>query len=528
MPKNQKWFWLAAIIAALLFDFLFWNKPMGVSFLIWTVVLLGAGYLLAWRESKRPSLLSLVVTLLTAGFAAVLAWRSEPFTRLLSVSLAFGGMILLAATFLNGYWPWFRLREYFIEFAKVIGNGFAGAARLSSHSQTPPPVDEPQRPGFWKRRGFPILRGVLIAVPIVAVLGLLLSSADPVFGDWLKRILNLDRLPEYLFRLFYILVISAFLVGIYLHALYPSGFQQKPDPNKPWLKPFLGWTETGIILGAVDLLFIAFMIIQVRYLFGGTANISETGYTYSEYARRGFGELVAVAVLSLGLYLGLSAVSRRETKFSRAGFSVLAVILMANVLAILASSLLRLMLYEDAYGFSQLRTYTHIFIFWLAGLILVTIVLELARRRGHFALALLVMVVGFGATLALINVDGFIAARNIDRALRGEELDVVYLNNLTVDAVPVLVDRYLDPALPASIKDMLGKSLACREMTFRNATDRQWQGYRIGQDRAYRLLQKNSAAWSQYTSYIDPDGWWILDDGTQIYCGSDEFINTME
>lgn len=528
MPKHQKWYWLTAFVAALLFDFLFWNKPMGVSFLIWTVVLLGGGYLLAWHEGKRPSLLSLLVTLLTAGFAAVLAWRSEPFTRVLSFFLTFGGMILLTATFLNGNWPWYRLREYFVEFAKVIGSGFAGAIKLSSRSQTPPPVDEPQRPGFWKRRGFPILRGILIAIPIVAVLGLLLSSADPVFGDWLKRILNLERLPEYLFRLFYILVIGAFLVGIYLHAIYPSGSQQKPEPNKPWLKPFLGWTETGIILGAVDLLFITFMIIQVRYLFGGTANITETGYTYSEYARRGFGELVAVAVLSLGLYLGLSTISRRESKVSQIGFTVLAVLLMANVLAILSSSLLRLMLYEDAYGFSQLRTYTHIFIFWLAGLILVTIVLELVRRRGHFALALLVMVVGFGATLALINVDGFIAARNIDRALKGKKLDEVYLNDLTVDAVPVLIDRYLDPTLPASIKDKLGLTLACREISTTVPAAIQWQGFRIGQARAYRLLQENATSWSQYKSYIDQDDWWILEDGTQIYCGTDETFGEME
>ena len=194
------------------------------------------------------------------------------------------------------------------------------------------------------------------------------------------------------------------------------------------MKTFLGWTETGIILGAVNLLFITFVIIQVRYLFGGSANITETGYTYAEYARRGFGELVGVAVLSLVLYLGLSTITKQDSRASRVGFTVLSVLLMANVLVILASSFQRLRLYENAYGFSQLRTYTHIFIFWLAGLILATIVLELVRRRGHFALVLLSVVVGFGISLAVINVDGFIVNRNVDRALAGEEFDIAYLN----------------------------------------------------------------------------------------------------
>jgi hypothetical protein len=517
MPKHQKWFWLAAFVAAWLFDFLFWPKPTGVSFFIWTIVVLGVGYLLAWREGKRPSPLSILLAVLTAGFAAVLAWREEPLTRVVSIMLTMGGMILITATFLNGYWPWYRLRDYFVEFFKVIGGGFAGAISLITRSNTAPSSENPVKPSFW-RRVMPILRGVLIALPIVAVLGLLLSSADPIFGDWLKKVFNLEKLPEYLFRLFYILIIGTFLVGVYLKALYPSGESQRPEPNQPWFKTFLGWTETGIILGAVDLLFIAFVIIQVRYLFGGAANISETGYTYSEYARRGFSELVAVAVLSLGLYLILATVSKRESKASHIGFTVMAVLLMANVLAILASSLQRLMLYESAYGFSQLRTYTHVFIYWLAGLMLVTVVLEILRRRGNFALAMLVCVIGFGASLALINVDGFIADQNINRAVKGQDLDIEYLNSLTSDAVPTLLKRYEDPSLPVTLKDDLGSVLACRTVLAENAAAKPWQGYQLGQAKAYRLLQENMDSWKQYKPYLVNQEWMIKVGGEEISC----------
>lgn len=517
MPKQQRWFWLAALAAAWLFDFLFWKKPAGVSFFIWTTVLVGAGYLLAWREGKRPSWLSIVLTVLILGFAAVIAWREEPMTRAVSVMLTLGGMILLAATFQNGYWPWYRLRDYFVEFFKVIGIGFAGAVMLNSREKTPPPLESPVKKPFWKKL-MPVLRGVLIALPIVAVLGVLLSSADPVFGDWLKRVFNLEKLPEYLFRLFYILIIGTFLVGVYFKALYPSEEAQKPKPNEPWFKPFLGWVESGIILGAVNLLFIAFVIIQVRYLFGGAANISETGYTFSEYARRGFGELVSVAVLSLMIYLSLSTVAKRETKVSRTGFTVMAVLLMILVLVILASSLQRLMLYESAYGFSQLRTYTHIFIYWLAALILVAIILELARRRGNFALALLVCIVGFGASLVLVNVDGFIAKSNVSRAVEGEELDVQYLNSLTSDAVPALITMYQDSSLPKEVKDKLGAALACREKVTIDPAEDPWQGYQFGQAQAYSLLHENSNLWKQYKPYRMNSDWMIQVNGEEISC----------
>ena len=191
------------------------------------------------------------------------------------------------------------------------------------------------------------------------------------------------------------------LVGLYLHAVLPSQPAERPDPQKTAIKPFLGTIEGNIVLGAVNLLFIVFVVVQVRYLFGGSANINETGYTYAEYARKGFGELVGVAVLSLLLYLVFNSITKRESRAARAGFSALSALLIVNVLVILASSLMRLLMYEDAYGFSELRTYTHVFIFWLAGLLVAAIVLELLHRRGYFGLALMLTMVGYVASLGL-------------------------------------------------------------------------------------------------------------------------------
>jgi hypothetical protein len=519
MPKFQKWFWLAALVAAWLFDFLFWSKSASLSFTIWIVVLLGAGYLLAWREGKKPHLRSILLTIVIAGFAAVMALRSETMTRVVSVMLTFAGMLLLTATFLDGYWPWYRVRDYVVEIAKVIGNGFAGAALLATRKRGEPSDEEVRTKSGWSKT-WPILRGILIALPIVAVFAVLLSSADQVFADALKNLFNLEKIPEFLFRLFYILIITGVLVGVYLKAIHPAKDAKKPAPNTPWMKPFLGWTESGIVLAAVNLLFIVFVVIQVRYLFGGTANISETGYTYAEYARKGFGELVAVAVLSLGMYLVLGTVTKTTTRCAKTGFTVLSVLLMENVLVILASSLQRLMLYENAYGFSQLRTYTHVFIYWLAALILAVVVLELVRRRGHAAFALLIAVVGFGASLAVLNVDGFIVNRNVTRAAAGEELDVEYLNALSSDAVPQLLANYTNPALPENVREKLGAALACRVKVTNDPASLPWQEFNVSQARAFKLLTGNSELFRDYQPVERANEWFILVDGEEIPCST--------
>ena len=169
---------------------------------------------------------------------------------------------------------------------------------------------------------------------------------------------KIDNLPEYIFRLVYILIFAYALAGTFLHAAQKS--DEKLE-EKTWVSPFLGFTESTIVLGSVVILFIAFVVVQFQYFFGGQANISIEGYTYSEYARKGFGELVAVAFFSLLLLLGLGAITRRETEIQRRAFSSLGIALVGLLIVMLVAAFQRLVLYEAAYGFSQLRTYTHVF-----------------------------------------------------------------------------------------------------------------------------------------------------------------------
>ena len=205
------------------------------------------------------------------------------------------------------------------------------------------------------------------------------------------------------------------------------------------------------------------MGIQFQYFFGGGANIGVQGYTYSEYARRGFGELVAVACCSLLLFLGLSAIVKRQDNVQRWGFSGLGIGMLALVGVMLVSAFQRLRLYEAAYGFSRLRMYTDIFMIWLGVLLAAVVVLELLRRERLFPLAALLATIGFAVTLALVNVDGSIVRQNVARASQGKGLDVAYLASLSADSVPALAAAYQSRCFRASLAMRSGRcwSAAC-------------------------------------------------------------------
>ena len=184
-------------------------------------------------------------------------------------------------------------------------------------------------------------------------------------------------------------------------------------------------------------------------------------------------------------------------------------LLIAQVLVILASSLSRLLLYENAYGFTQLRTYTHILIGWLAVLLVVTIGLELTRRRHLFALSALLVTFGFGLTFGVMNVDGFIAGQNIQRARAGVSLDDRYLTTLSGDAVPTLLAEYQLSDQPEAVKDSLGAELACREALLTNpdAQSGSWLSYNLSKGTAASLLRANHALWQDYPVKTRPPAW---------------------
>lgn len=518
MPKSSNAFWFTALLIAAGVDFLFWDKPVGISFPIWTLLALGGALFLTLRNGLRPARANILLSVVILGLASLAFLRAEPLTRALGILLALAGLMMWAATLLNGYWLHYTLWD---DIRAVAVLAFAALTRPFNLLTTREAQSGEQQPSPASKQGWAVLRGLLLALPVVGLLALLLASADLVFAERLQSVLDalrLDQLPETLFRLFYIGVSTFIFCGVLLHAVLPAHEVKPSSKDSRLLSPFLGWTETSIILGSVNALFLFFVILQFRYLFGGQANINEAGFTYAEYARRGFGELVWVAIITLSLILSLHTISRRETPARQRGFVILNGLLIALVLVILASAYQRLFLYEQAYGFTRLRTYTHLFIPWL-GLLLITVSgLIISNQMRRMGLALIVFALGFGLLLGLWNTDGWIVRQNVQRAVNGQELDGNYLQTLSADAVPELIRLAQQPDLPAPARQEILIGLACRAAR-QTAPLPFWQSFNLSQQRAAALLTTHADLWQDYPVKEDRNGTYVYQNGQPRYCG---------
>jgi hypothetical protein len=526
---------LMALVLFWVFDQLFWGKAPGISVPLFTALcLMGGGYL-AWRERSGPALTSLMLILPVLIFSLATFIREEPFTRFTAALLGIWGLGVLSLTLLGGKWWRYSLIDYFHNVFTWIGYAIIEPPQLLLAAIRKRPDENPSSEkgntggsgnAYARRPALSLVFGLILALPMVVLLAGLLASADPIFSHQLGEVLKLlsiELWPEYFFRLIYISIGAYVLVAAYLHALLSSPAEKVSESGKVGLARFVGSLEAMTVLVCVNLLFAFFVTVQFRYFFGGHENIALDGFTYAEYARRGFGEMLAVAIISLLLLLGLSAIARRDTPTTRILFSGMGVLLVLLVSVILVSAFQRLLLYEQAYGFTRIRTYTHVFMVWLGILLLATAVLESLGRLRYFALAVVLTAIGYSLTLSLINVDGLIVRQNVARTIEGNSdytgmspdstapLDTAYLVRLSNDATPVLFELYSKGGLPLSIREEVGAILACRFAILRDEfIASPWPSFHLSQELAIRQYNANVDVLLAYPIYQGDRGLWYV------------------
>jgi hypothetical protein len=366
-----------------------------------------------------------------------LIWRDSPTLFALNL-LGVGVVAALASPWVRSTgWETAGITDYARGAGQLAGGAAGGAAVLvlSDIEWGAVPAQSRAR----QVRGTAV--GLLAAVPIAAAFGGLLMQADPVFERLMTRAfaVQLNRLVAHLG----VIVLWGWAAGGLLRALCD-------DPSRGgqagMRRGRLGLGEVGTVLAVIDALFLAFVAVQLRYLFGGADLVSLTGMSYSEYARRGFFELVTVAALSLPLLL-LADWSLDQADRSRVRhFRLLAGLMLLLLDVMLASALFRMRLYTAEYGLTELRFYTTAFMGWLVlvfGWFAATVLRGRRSRFGPGALA-----GGFLVLLALnlVNPDAMMARTNVARAAAGRPFDVAYAARLSADALPTLLA--LLPALP--------------------------------------------------------------------------------
>lgn len=263
--------------------------------------------------------------------------------------------------------------------------------------------------------------------------------------------------------------------------------ESKPKvESKPEAAParfHLGMTEAMTALALLNLLFGAFVAIQIKYLFGGASLVNITsGLTYSEYARHGFFELCWAASMVLPILLAAEAYTRRLSRKSEIIFRVLAGTLVALLLVVVASAVQRMQLYSLEYGLSELRFFTTAFMAYLTTICIAFAATVLNSRREKFIPATYTLGLLAIAILHQINPENLIQSKNMTMA--PEKIDIAYALSMSDDSIPALVHAL--PKLPAAARKQAASNLLART---RGAWKTDWRSFNLSRTLAYHTVQ---------------------------------------
>lgn len=478
--------WAGALAAALLVSLGRWRRRAlagGGHWLLLAALLCAAAF--AWRDSATLNFLAGAGMLLAL---ALLVWRAHGGSLWVAGVTDYARGILAAG--LGSFCCGFPLLLRDVNWKEVSAGG-------------------------WSRYWRPVARGLVIALPLLVLFICLFVAADAGFEQLFRDFFtgNHDALGHVVLA-FVLAWVSGGLLRGALFGGEPTPTTPRPDETfaappqtavgaggaaapyavtavpaagPPAVPISLGVIEIGVALGLLNLLFLAFVWTQLRYLFGGAALVEGAGaLTYAQYYRRGFFELVAVAVFVLPVLLAAHALVRKENPAHERVFRALAGALVVQLFVIMASAVRRMMLYQSEYGLTELRLYTTAFIAWL-GLVFVWFVLTVLRgRREHFAFGAAVACFLVVAALHVVNPDALIVRTNVAHARAGRDFDAQYALDLSDDAVPALVE-----SLPGLKDAQERRYIAVKLLETRAAEDagadwRTWNWSRAQSRRAVR------------------------------------------
>lgn len=337
-----------------------------------------------------------------------------------------GILLLLVCMLLHNYFDdhkW-TFGKYLVAFVTAI----FGAIGCISEPFTDGSCYQKESHGKQDSKIMYILLGVVISIPLLAVIVVLLYYADAVFAEVIRRI-DLNFVTIFWMLVMYLFAVFSAYCG--LRYLGKRRIKEECKDHKKF-EPLVAVT----VLTLISIVYVFFSMIQILYLFLGQLELP-VGYTYARYAREGFFQLLFVCVLNVVIVLFVLGFFRKNKVLN-----VLMTVISACTYIMSASSAMRMYLYVRAYQLSVLR----ILVFWLLLMIaflLAGILVQIYREQFQlFRYGLVVVCVCYLA-LSFSHPDYWIAKYNLSQMAQqsAETKDYFYLADLSSDAAPVIVEQ---------------------------------------------------------------------------------------
>lgn len=463
MAKNLKIkLMLYAVISAIGFSYLVLPEKAGISVVIFALIQLACLYFIVPDRKRLVLFIPIFVMSLNCFISASTIWR---------ISNVIVSAVLYSCMFMPFNFKTDSLSYFTAALERIVAPFMHFALPfkwvLELNSEKAPVI---------KRIGI----ALIVALPCAALLTLVLANADMVFSMKTENLLS-DIFYSMNFHTIF-LIICGIIAGLYLFGtMYCAHIDVKHKEITPLaIKGDL--IIINILLFAILFVYTLFVIIQFKYLFAGST--LPEGLTYTDYARKGFFELLALTGVNIAIILTVIKFTKSHDGKWQIFTKILCHYLCAVTIVLLVSSFYRMYLYTNDDGLTRLRFFVMGFLVFEAIGLLITF-LYIAKPKFNITLIYIVIALTYYTLLNVIPADNIIARNQIDKYLAGEREGLEYIFTLSADAAPAMDYLYMNTT-DEVLKQNVDSFLEWR--TDWGIPDR-WQRYDISTARAEEIMQ---------------------------------------
>ncbi len=287
-----------------------------------------------------------------------------------------------------------------------------------------------------RKSAIQVLAAVAVAFPVLCVVIPLLVSSDAAFEGLVSGIA--EKIGITLVKILITALIAVLLMAFVVTNRFDL-FTKSEQPTADIKRPF-NTIFTGTLLSLISVVYVAFLFSQLAYFVNSFKGLLPAGYTFADYARRGFFETETVAFINLSVIVILMWLTKRNEKgeLSKLIKALMTFVSLFSIFFI-ATAIAKMAMYIKTYGLTELRLFTSVFMVATVAFI-VSILVKIYKVNANtikYAIAFSLVIF---SCLSAVGLERTVASYNVNAYTNGlhKNIDIEYLYNLGDTAMPYI------------------------------------------------------------------------------------------
>lgn len=406
---------IGALFLSLWQSLLFWKQDLGISVLLFTIpiIWITTKLLKGNIKNKKALLISIPIIVLSSTYF-IFDNLTFYLINIVLIPILYLIMVIWAISDFQIKSIIYKIILMIFEPLNYIGDVIKTVLKEFN------PKEKDEQIGEKKEKNN-IFKAVCFTGIIALIVIGLLCSADNEFAKIFSTIfkdINICNVPELTGRIIIIIIAFFYFAGFFMNMLNEeNGLKEFEEEEKIEKKESY---TIRMMLTVLNVVYLVFCFTQIKVLF------TEQNIKYSEFARKGFFQLMIVSLINIVMILKANNKNLKETEKQEKYKKTMCIVMVIFTLIIIISAFARMTLYQQNYGYTRLRIlvdYTLI----TEIILLIPTIIYILKNKIDLIKTYFVIIITMYCLVNFINIDKIIMKNNFNRYKETGYIDLNYI-----------------------------------------------------------------------------------------------------